>query len=409
MRAAINTEIITRRSGRNVVNLNKMFSLRSFQIKILEDRSLQLQKDHIEKRKKILNNIFEESSNGENGMSNVIDQVLKSLGISKFAKNLNKTAKVKTKKIIPTKIKSKVKKDSNIKSKIFEKPAKFTKNLKRATIVKGKRMIPRQLRPKFPSLKIKSPPALKGLSKIAPNVGKKIPVLNVLFTGLDAASRLSQGQTKTQAIAGAGAGLGGSLAGGAIGQALIPIPVVGFAVGSILGGFLASKLSDKVTGVDQPQIVDKKTSKISRNIVELEKRGKPIKNKRGRIIGYEKVDESIKNKTSTKISETNKDILKKQVNMNDITDMNTKNFTNNNIINVTSSMTRNDKFKKSNIANVKFNKSGQTFIVQNEPDTVVKSVPGINNSNSGGGSIIVSESSYDAAIAIAKLEAARTV
>jgi hypothetical protein len=89
--------------------------------------------------------------------------------------------------------------------------------------------------------------------------------------------------------------------------------------------------------------------------------------------------------------------------------MNTKNFTNNNIINVTSSMTRNDKFKKSNIANVKFNKSGQTFIVQNEPDTVVKSVPGINNSNSGGGSIIVSESSYDAAIAIAKLEAARTV
>jgi hypothetical protein len=95
--------------------------------------------------------------------------------------------------------------------------------------------------------------------------------------------------------------------------------------------------------------------------------------------------------------------------MNDITDMNTKNFTNNNIINVTSSMTRNDKFKKSNIANVKLNKSGQTFIVQNEPDTVVKSVPGINNSNSGGGSIIVSESSYDAAIAIAKLEAARTV
>ena len=65
--------------------------------------------------------------------------------------------------------------------------------------------------------------------------------------------------------------------------------------------------------------------------------------------------------------------------------------------------------KKSNIANVKLNKSGQTFIVQNEPDTVVKSVPGINNSNSGGGSIIVSESSYDAAIAIAKLEAARTV
>ena len=156
--------------------------------------------------------------------------------------------------------------------------------------------------------------------------------------------------------------------------------------------------------------ISETSTKISETNKDIsEKPGKPIKNKRGRIIGYEKVDESIKNKTSTKISETNKDILKKQVNMNDITDMNTKNFTNNNIINVTSSMTRNDKFKKSNIANVKLNKSGQTFIVQNEPDTVVKSVPGINNSNSGGGSIIVSESSYDAAIAIAKLEAARTV
>ena len=169
-----------------------------------------------------------------------------------------------------------------------------------------------------------------------------------------------------------------------------------------------SETSTKIS--ETKKDISETSTKISETKKDIsEKRGKPIKNKRGRIIGYEKVDESIKNKTSTKISETNKDILKKQVNMNDITDMNTKNFTNNNIINVTSSMTRNDKFKKSNIANVKLNKSGQTFIVQNEPDTVVKSVPGINNSNSGGGSIIVSESSYDAAIAIAKLEAARTV
>ncbi len=358
MRAAINTEIITRRVGRNTVNLNKMFSLRSFQIKILENRSLQLQKELIEKRKKILNNILEESSNRQNGMSNIIGQLLNRLGIGKFAKNLNRAAKIKTKRMIPRKIRSTLK-----------KPTKIAKDLKRTAVVKGKKMIPRQLRPKPSILKVKPTSSFKSLSKIAPNIGKKIPVLNVLFTGLDVAGRLSQGQTKTQAVAGAGAGLAGSLAGGAIGQALIPIPVVGFAVGSMLGGFLASKLSDKVTGVDQPQIVDKKTSKI--------RKGTTKRNRRGRII---KEDDSIKN-----------------------------DFIENNIANITSSDKRNEEFVKSNIAKVKLNKSGQTLIVQNQPDTIVKSVPSISNSNGGGGSIIVSKSSYDAALTIAKLEAARTV
>lgn len=81
-------------------------------------------------------------------------------------------------------------------------------------------------------------------------LGRLTGPLNVAFAGLDYAGRLGEGQTQTQAISGAVAGSAGAIAGGIAGQALIPIPGVGFVVGSLIGGTLASMASDKITGVD---------------------------------------------------------------------------------------------------------------------------------------------------------------
>lgn len=82
-------------------------------------------------------------------------------------------------------------------------------------------------------------------------LGRLTGPLNVAFAGLDYAGRLGEGQTQTQAISGAVSGSVGAIAGGIAGQALIPIPGVGFVVGSLIGGSLASMASDKITGVDE--------------------------------------------------------------------------------------------------------------------------------------------------------------
>lgn len=73
-----------------------------------------------------------------------------------------------------------------------------------------------------------------------------IPVVNALFAGLDFATGLSEGESVGKAASGAGGSLVGSLLGGAIGQALIPIPGLGFVLGSAAGSFLGGWTGDRI-------------------------------------------------------------------------------------------------------------------------------------------------------------------
>ena len=75
---------------------------------------------------------------------------------------------------------------------------------------------------------------------------RAVGVVNALFAGLDFATGLQEGESVGKAAAGAGGSLAGSLLGGAIGQALIPIPGVGFVLGSMAGGFLGGYAADRV-------------------------------------------------------------------------------------------------------------------------------------------------------------------
>jgi murein DD-endopeptidase MepM/ murein hydrolase activator NlpD len=100
-----------------------------------------------------------------------------------------------------------------------------------------------------------------GNRKVKPNTpaGKPIPkgprikfggiralgIANAVFAGLDFATGLAEGESVGKAAAGAGGALAGSLLGGAIGQALIPIPGVGFMVGSALGGMAGGWVGDR--------------------------------------------------------------------------------------------------------------------------------------------------------------------
>jgi hypothetical protein len=101
----------------------------------------------------------------------------------------------------------------------------------------GKPQRPPKLKPPKPTL---SGPRLKLGGMRAVGVG------NALFAGLDFATGLAEGESVGKAAAGAGGALAGSLLGGAIGQALIPIPGVGFVLGSMAGGFLGGYASDRV-------------------------------------------------------------------------------------------------------------------------------------------------------------------
>lgn len=89
---------------------------------------------------------------------------------------------------------------------------------------------------------------------------RALGVVNALFAGLDFATGLQEGESVGKAAAGAGGSLAGSLLGGAIGQTLIPIPGVGFVIGSMAGGFLGGYAADRVveatsgeTGLKQKQ------------------------------------------------------------------------------------------------------------------------------------------------------------
>ena len=98
-----------------------------------------------------------------------------------------------------------------------------------------------------------------GKNKTKTKVGKPIPknkgirlgglravgIANAVFAGLDFSTGLAQGESVGKSAAGTGGALAGSLLGGAIGQALIPIPGLGFVVGSMAGNFLGGYLGDR--------------------------------------------------------------------------------------------------------------------------------------------------------------------
>ena len=90
-----------------------------------------------------------------------------------------------------------------------------------------------------------------------------LPILSAALAGLDFAQGISQGESTGQAGAGAlgsaagaaGGALAGSALAGAIGQTLVPIPGLGFvlgtavgSLGSFAGGWLADRAYEKATG-----------------------------------------------------------------------------------------------------------------------------------------------------------------
>lgn len=101
----------------------------------------------------------------------------------------------------------------------------------------GKPQRPGNIRPPKPIVK---GPRLKLGGMRAIGVG------NALFAGLDFATGLAEGESIGKAAAGAGGALAGGLLGGAIGQTLIPIPGVGFIVGSAVGNFLGGYTADRI-------------------------------------------------------------------------------------------------------------------------------------------------------------------
>jgi hypothetical protein len=124
--------------------------------------------------------------------------------------------------------------------------------------------------------------------KVNPNTkaGKPIPkgpkvrfggmralgIANAAFAGLDFATGLAEGEGVGKAAAGAGGSLAGSLLGGAIGQTLIPIPGVGFMVGSALGGMAGGWLGDRAyEGVTGEGSAEQKTSEKVREQAEKQR------------------------------------------------------------------------------------------------------------------------------------------
>jgi hypothetical protein len=95
---------------------------------------------------------------------------------------------------------------------------------------------------------------------------KAIGIANAAFAGLDFATGLAEGESVGKAAAGAGGALAGSLIGGAIGQTLIPIPGLGFVVGSMAGNFLGGYLGDRAheaaTGTGKQDLKSKQKEKL---------------------------------------------------------------------------------------------------------------------------------------------------
>jgi len=101
---------------------------------------------------------------------------------------------------------------------------------------------------------------------------RALGVTNALFAGLDFATGLQKGETVGKAASGAAGSLAGSLLGGVIGQALIPVPGLGFIVGStvggLLGGFTGDRVYEGVSEVKRKQEEKLKEKPQDKSIVE---------------------------------------------------------------------------------------------------------------------------------------------
>lgn len=95
------------------------------------------------------------------------------------------------------------------------------------------------------SAKTRSPQPISKGNKVRFGGIRSIGVVNALFAGLDFATGLQEGESVGKSAAGAGGSLAGSLLGGAIGQALIPVPGLGFVLGSMAGSFLGGYAADR--------------------------------------------------------------------------------------------------------------------------------------------------------------------
>jgi murein DD-endopeptidase MepM/ murein hydrolase activator NlpD len=91
---------------------------------------------------------------------------------------------------------------------------------------------------------------------------RALGVVNAVFAGLDFATGLQEGESVGKAAAGAGGSLAGSLLGGAIGQALIPIPGVGFVIGSMAGGFLGGYAADRAVETGEGLLQQKQKERL---------------------------------------------------------------------------------------------------------------------------------------------------
>lgn len=90
-------------------------------------------------------------------------------------------------------------------------------------------------------------PELAKVGQSLTSIGKRVPLLNVAFAGLDFATRKAAGASTAEAAAGAGGSLAGGIVGGAIGTAILP--GIGTAIGATLGSLLGDWLGTKLPGM----------------------------------------------------------------------------------------------------------------------------------------------------------------
>lgn len=87
-------------------------------------------------------------------------------------------------------------------------------------------------------------PKMKGSRLRIPGM-RAAPIVGAIFAGLDFATGLAEGESIGKSAAGTAGALAGSMLGGVIGQTLIPVPGLGFVVGSAVGGMLGGWTADR--------------------------------------------------------------------------------------------------------------------------------------------------------------------
>jgi hypothetical protein len=107
---------------------------------------------------------------------------------------------------------------------------------------------------------------------------RALGITNALFAGLDFATGLTEGESVGKSAAGTAGSLAGSLLGGAIGQTLIPVPGIGFVIGSAAGSFLSGygvdRAYDSVENQRRLQLIQEAKLREQSQTKEKTKKGK---------------------------------------------------------------------------------------------------------------------------------------